>query len=148
MSQCHDAVINALKSAIPPGMTVEVPPRQFREMRGNFTGYTPNKTLACAFPAQEQHANCLGQVSGGALAAAVDNTYNAFGFLVAKRPCELITMDMSYIRPMAADSGIFSVEARLRAKSRSVLFMEAKVMNDEGKTVATSTATVTIAPSK
>jgi acyl-CoA synthetase (NDP forming) len=48
------------------------------------------------------------------------------------------------MRPIPADGKPFSVEARLRHRSKSIIAVDAKVINSAGKTAQTCTSTLLV----
>jgi uncharacterized protein (TIGR00369 family) len=144
MSQYHEELLAQLKKHLGPMPGVEVPPKIFVEMQGRFLDYIPEHSIICSFPSLEKYASPVGAVQGGILAAAIDNTFGPFAYLVAQRPCATVTMNMTYVRPITAGEGEMVVEARLVQKTKSLLFMSARLTNDDNRTVCTATTTMAV----
>ncbi|MCP4643375.1 MAG: PaaI family thioesterase [bacterium] len=124
---------------------VEIPPRVFREMGGTIVDYVRNRSMRVTFPVRPEYAGPTGAMQGGMIAAAFDNAFGPFCYLVAKRPCLTVSMETSYMRTVPTDEeGTLVVEVRLRAKTRTLLFLEAEAFNGGGKLVATAKTSLTM----
>lgn len=146
MADPHEAVLETLRRILPGDPPLRVPPDIFTEFGVRVTAHTPGRSLACAFPAQARFANPAGFLQGGILVAAFDIAFGTLAFLEAGRACATITVESSFLRPLAADGREFQVRVRLTAKTRTVLFLDGRARGPNGKTIAT--AGTTMAPVK
>lgn len=127
-----------------PGLAIEIPPKVFRDMHGEFIEYVRNKSLRASFPMLERYAGPIGMVQGGIITAAFDNVFGPLSYLVAKRPCATTSLYITFLRPVPASHEHLTVEARVEGRSRHVLFMKAEAFNKRGKLVATASTTLAI----
>lgn len=139
-----DDIFAAVHAQSPPGVTLEIPPKVFRDMHGELIDYVRNVSLRASFPAFERYAGPTGMVQGGIISAMFDNSFGPFSYLVAKKPCATITLDVHFMRPAPVDGERLTVDVYLRTKSRTVLFMDGEMTNQRGKTVARATTTLAI----
>jgi uncharacterized protein (TIGR00369 family) len=128
----------------PSGTHLEIPPKVFRDMHGELLEYVKNRSLKAGFPMFERYAGPTGMTQGGIIAAAFDNVFGPLSYLVAKKPCATLTMEITYLRPVSASHEHLIVDAVVKGKSRHVLFMEAQATNKRGKIVATATTALMI----
>jgi len=144
MTEYHEEIMQQLSDALPKGADLTLPPPCFTKMDGLFLDYVPEHSMLCSFPAKQDYGNPLGHVQGGFIAAAIDNTFGPFSLLITGKPCASVTMNLAFIRPLKAGAGDMTVEARLLQQTKSLLFLNAKVSNAEGRTVCTASTTMVI----
>ena len=145
MSDITLNILNVLRQYESPGVDFEVPSPVFRALGMRYVDYRTGKNLVCAVPAQTRFANPLGMMQGGIITAAFDAAFGSLSHLLARRPCETITMTASFVEPIpAAEGGELAVEVWIRAKSRRLLFLEGRALNLEGKTVATASSSMSV----
>lgn len=121
-----------------------LPPPVFKHMRGRIVDYVEGETMICAFPALAEYANPAGLVQGGIIAAAIDNTFGPLSLLATRKPCSTLNLNTTFVRPIAAGDGEMTVEARVRAVTRALVFLEAKVADQDGRTAVTATSTMLV----
>ena len=131
-----------MRRAIPTGVEMAVPPPVLGELAGRLVAYEEDAWLRAEYLALPKFVNPMGSVQGGIVAAAVDGTYGMLSFLAKQAPYVTVTLDMQYVRPLRGDGGVYTVEVRLKAQTRRMLFMEGEARNGEGKIIATSTTTM------
>src|SRR5690606_33374532 len=85
-----------------------------------------------------------GQLSSGVVMAAFDIAFSALALLEANRMVSTVTVESSFVRPVTADGRLFEVHARIKAKTRSVVFLDGRASTTEGKTAATAGATMAV----
>jgi uncharacterized protein (TIGR00369 family) len=146
VADAHEEILETLRRILPDDPPLAVPPAIFVEFGARMLEYAPGRALVCAFPSQAKFANPAGFVQGGILMAAFDIAFGTLAFLEARRACSTITMEASFLRPVAADGRDYQVRVRLKAKTRTVLFLDGRVRGPDGKTIAT--AGTTMAPMK
>lgn len=123
---------------------MEIPPPSFRHLEGRVIEYLPGVAIQCIFPVPVHYANPAGLVPGGMLTAMFDTCFSPLALLVTHRGCSSLNINTTFLRPVKADAGEVTVEARVRATTRSLLFLEGRVTNQEGRTAATATSTLLI----
>lgn len=143
MGEYNEEIFTLLRSVLPGDQ--EIPTRAFELLRGRFLDYVPNKSMQCVYPATPDFAGLSGNVENGIVAAAVDQAFIAFAALTSGRLCNPLTLNTTAIRPIPADGGNFTVDVRLRHLSKSILAMDAKVLNQDNKTAMTCTTTLLVA---
>lgn len=116
---------------------MEIPPKCFYDMEGEFGEYEKGKSLTCHFPVLEKQTNPAGFMQGGYIAAAFDNTFGPFSFLLAKNPTATIDMNVQYIRPVRQGIRV-TVEVKLVAKGFTTLAMAGEMKDERGRLLATS----------
>jgi len=78
------------------------------------------------------------------IAAAFDNTYGPFSYLLVKGPCTTLELNVSFVRPTSIKDKDLIVEVNVLSKTKTQLLMEGKAHTPEGKLVATSTTRMMI----
>jgi uncharacterized protein (TIGR00369 family) len=121
-----------------------LPPPAFKRMQGRIVDYVEGELMICAFPALAEYANPAGLVQGGFIGAAIDNTFGPLSLLVTRRPCSTLNLNTTFVRPITAGDGDMTVEARVRALTRALVFLEAKVADQDGRTAVTATSTMLV----
>ncbi|MCB1173472.1 MAG: PaaI family thioesterase [Leptospiraceae bacterium] len=116
---------------------LQIPPACFLDMQARFESYEPSRALVVSFPVLENQCNPAGFMQGGYIAAAFDNTYGPFSYLLAKKPTASIDMNVQYIRPVKTGQQV-SVTARLVARGFSSLAMAGEMHDARGRLLATS----------
>jgi acyl-coenzyme A thioesterase PaaI-like protein len=142
-TEYHEEVLAQLKGCV-QGLGYAVPPRAFEELQPRVLDYVPKKLLSCTFLAEERFANPMYQLFGAYLTMAFDVSFGMFAMLTAERPCATVTLDTHFIRPLPANGQPFTVQVRLRALNRSMVFLEGVAVNHEEKAVATATTTMNV----
>ncbi len=101
-----------------------------------------------AYELGEPHFNRFGALHGGAIACVMDDVLAVAAGLVLKwgEIAPTLEMKVSYLSQGAAGRHI--AEARVLKRGRQINFLEATLATAEGKTIATATATIMIAPMK
>lgn len=144
MPDPHESILEALRAAAASDPPVVMPPAAFDALQVHFKDHHAGRTLLCAFPAQPHFANSAGCVHAGILSAAFDIAFTSLALLETRRPVSPITMEASFVRPLPADGRPFDIQVRIKAKTRSVLFLDGRASNPDGKTVATAGATMSV----
>jgi uncharacterized protein (TIGR00369 family) len=96
----------------------------------------------------EPHFNRFGALHGGSIACVMDDVLAVAAGMVAKwgEIAPTLEMKVSYLSQGGAGKHI--AEARVLKRGRQINFLEATLMREDGKVIATSTATIMIAPMK
>ena len=101
-----------------------------------------------AYQLGEPHYNRFGALHGGAIACVMDDVLAVATGLILKwgEIAPTLEMKVSYLNQGAPGRHIG--EARVLKRGRQINFLDATLVNEAGKTVATATATIMIAPLK
>lgn len=142
MAELDPQIFETLRQYLPEGLSLAIPPPVFLELGGRFTEYGESKTLKAVYPALQKFTNPMGSVQGGVVGAALDANYGSLAFIATRIPHVTVTMDTTFIRPILADNRDYIVEVRIRAQTRTLLFMDGEVYTQDGKLAATSTTTM------
>lgn len=135
----HEAVIDALTAGLKEA-DLTLPPNCLLEMDGEITRYTEGQSLVVRFPVQERYENPVGVMQGGFIAAAIDNAFGPLSYLVGP-PSATTQLSIRYIRPVRPEDAFIEVEASVVEQAGRQLYLQAKVYNPNGKTVAIAEAT-------
>jgi uncharacterized protein (TIGR00369 family) len=101
-----------------------------------------------AYDLGEAHFNRFGALHGGAIACVMDDVLAVAAGLVLQwgEIAPTLEMKVSYLAQGAAGRHI--AEAKVLKRGRQINFLEATLVNADGKLIATATATIMIAPFK
>src|SRR5215469_5595151 len=96
----------------------------------------------------EPHFNRFGALHGGSIACVMDDVLAVAAGLVAKwgEIAPTLEMKVSYLNQGGA--GKHFAEARVMKRGRQINFLDATLSREDGKVIATATATIMIAPMK
>jgi uncharacterized protein (TIGR00369 family) len=126
------------------GLQMELPPRSFKEMKGEFVEIEDNRRIKVRFPYDECFTNPIGIFQGGMLCTAIDNTFGPLSYIALKRPSVTLDLSTHFIRSFSPKDEFITVEAKVTAVSSATLLMQAEVKNQKGKLLATATTTFLI----
>lgn len=140
----QEEVLEALAAAAPAEANLNLPPAVFEELRPRILDYVPRKLITLTFAAEPRFGDPRKYLSGAYFTMTFDLAFSMLALLTARRPCACLTLNTSFIRPLPADEAPFTVEARVRALTGSVLFLEAKASNEDDKTLVTATSTMNV----
>ena len=112
-----------------PGL--EMPPKAFLYMEGKIASYEKGEGMTAFFPVKKSYANPFGFMQGGFVVAAVDNTFGPLS-LLEKEPSVTTHLSTIFLRPISCESAFISVTARVVAKTKKTLHMEAEVQDERG----------------
>lgn len=122
------------------GRTDEInfPPAVFEAMKGEVIDYNLEKeTLTTRFPVLPEQLNPYGNMQGGIIAAAIDNTIGPLSLLVSP-PNFTRHMELKYSKVISPDLGFIYVKASFIEKKKRMLFFEAVVENSAGDKLASA----------
>ena len=125
------------------GPDLEMPPKCFLDMEGEFVDFDGKRILRTRFPVLERYQNPLRFMQGGMIVAAIDNTIGPLSYLVAP-PSVTTQLNVSYIRPVTAEDEYITVDGIVDEQTRRYLFLRADVKNPGGRLVAMCHATFAI----
>lgn len=96
----------------------------------------------------QAHFNRFGALHGGSIACVMDDVLAVAAGMVAKwgEIAPTLEMKVSYLNQGGAGKHI--AEAKVLKRGRQINFLEASLMREDGKVIATATATIMIAPMK
>jgi uncharacterized protein (TIGR00369 family) len=96
----------------------------------------------------QAHFNRFGALHGGSIACVMDDVLAVAAGMVAKwgEIAPTLEMKVSYLNQGGA--GRHVAEAKVLKRGRQINFLEASLMREDGKVIATATATIMIAPMK
>jgi uncharacterized protein (TIGR00369 family) len=97
--------------------------------------------IRIGFEGRQEFCNPSGFIQGGILSAMLDDTMGPAAFIMSggKLYTPTITMTVNFISP--GKVGAFECEAKVVQMGKTVVFVEAKLMDGAGTLVATSTST-------
>ena len=118
-----------------------IPPTAFTTMKGELIEYNiKNRTLKTKFPVSKEYLNQFGNMQGGMIAAAIDNTLGPLSMLVGP-PNFTRNLSIKYINVVHPDIGYIFVAAKMVDEKPRQLFFIADVMDKEQNIFATANAT-------
>jgi uncharacterized protein (TIGR00369 family) len=96
----------------------------------------------------QAHFNRFGALHGGSIACVMDDVLAVAAGMVAKwgEIAPTLEMKVSYLNQGGA--GRHVAEAKVLKRGRQINFLEATMTREDGKVIATATATIMIAPMK
>ena len=120
---------------------IQFPPPVFEAMQGEVLDYDPEtETLINRFPVLDEHLNPYGNMQGGIIAAAIDNTIGPLSMIVSP-PNFTRYMNLKYGRVVSPDLAYINVTATFIKKNKRQLFFEAVVKDSEGNKLASAKST-------
>ena len=125
------------------GRTDEIifPPPVFDALKGEVINYDiENELLTNRFPVLSEHLNPYGNMQGGIIATAIDNTIGPLSLLVSP-PNFTRYMEVKYGKVVSPDLGFIYVTAKFTGKKKRQLFFEAVVENRDGEKLASAKST-------
>lgn len=139
-----DIIMEQMQQMIPDGVEMLLPPPVFTEMNGQFVDFDAEaKRLVARFPVDERYFNPLAYVQGGILGALLDNTIGPLSYLVAP-PSVTTQFNLSFLRPVTAETGHIRITAQLDERTRRQLFFTGTARDPQGKTLTIAHATAQI----
>ncbi|MEL1264159.1 PaaI family thioesterase [Pseudoxanthomonas putridarboris] len=140
--------INALlRSRLPAGVPLQIPPPCLLDMQGEFVEYVENVSLTVRFPVLPRYQNPIGHMQGGFIVAALDNTLGPFSYLIAP-PNATTSLNTQYLRPVTPELTHITCHARLLERTRNQLYLAGEVRDDQGRVLAMCQAVCQILPSR
>jgi acyl-coenzyme A thioesterase PaaI-like protein len=116
------------------------PPPVFAAMQGQFVELDLDAgVLTAQFPVLESYLNPYGNMQGGMVAAAIDNTLGPLSVLVAP-PNVTRRLEVTYNRPVTLDMGYILVDGRFIERQDRWLTFRARVRSRKGLRLARAKA--------
>ena len=120
---------------------IQIPPSAFITMEGQLIAYNlEEETLQTKFPVKNTFLNQFGNMNGGMIAAAIDNTYGPLSMLVAP-PNFTRNLEVKYKKPIPLNVEYIYVNAQVIEYKKRQVILSAEVVDIDGCVYATSTAT-------
>ena len=135
----HNEIFHRLRELMPYENNMELPPKIFIDMEGEFIEFVENIKLIARFPNMERYMNPFGFMQGGILVAAMDNTISPFSYASAP-PSITKEIKTEFKRPVKRVEKYIDVVATVVEKASSYILLQAEVLNEKGKLVAKSLA--------
>ncbi|RHX81297.1 PaaI family thioesterase [Leptospira yasudae] len=126
------------------GLSLELPPKSFKEMRAEFVEFEGGKKIVVKIPYDDRFANPMGIFQGGMLCTALDNTFGPLSYLAARRPCVTTDLSTQFFRTFFPKDEYVLIEAKVVSKSPAMMTMQAEVRNPKNKLIAIATSSVLI----
>jgi acyl-coenzyme A thioesterase PaaI-like protein len=144
MTSLNETLLNRLRSIIPNQEGIELPPRIFLDMQGEFIAWDEDRQiLGVRMPVLERYRNPLGMMQGGMIVAALDNAFGPLSYLVAP-PSLTMQLNTSFIKGVGPDEAYIDIVAQVDQITRRFLFLSARVTNPVGELLALSQASCMI----
>jgi acyl-CoA thioesterase len=96
------------------------------------------ETCIVEFPVEEYMYNPQGSLHGGVISFALDVS---MGHLCKKFLGTALTLEMKTQYLRGTTSGLVNCEAKFLKKGKKIIYVESRMTNEEGKLLATGTAT-------
>lgn len=132
-------ILQRLIQLVPHENNMELPPKVFIDMEGEFIEFVPNEKLVVRFPNKDRYMNPFGFMQGGVLVAAMDNTISPLSYASAP-PSITKEIKTKFKRPVKRVEEYVDVVASIVEKASSFILLKAEVLNEKGKLVANSLA--------
>ncbi|MBW0432854.1 PaaI family thioesterase [Leptospira yasudae] len=126
------------------GLSLELPPKSFKEMRAEFVEFEGGKKIVVKIPYDDRFANPMGIFQGGMLCTALDNTFGPLSYLAARRPCVTTDLSTQFFRTFFPKDEYVLIEAKVVSKSPAMMTLQAEVRNPKNKLIAIATSSVLI----
>lgn len=124
---------------MPSDTGMDLPPRVFTDMEGEFIDLVEGISLTARFPNKNCYMNPMGYMQGGIITAAIDNTVSPLSFMLGS-PNVTQTISTTFKRPVKKTDRFIIVEASMIEKTETHIVMQAEVKNDSGKLMANGIA--------
>jgi len=132
-------ILNQLLNLMPSETNMELPPKVFTDMQGEFIEFVKGERLVAQFPNQERYNNPFGFMQGGIIVAAIDNTIAPLSYVSAP-PNITKEINTLYKRPIKSCDKFIKVIATVVNQSSTHIQLRADVLNQKGKLAAKAVA--------
>ena len=127
-------------------VNIHIPPSSFVTMKGAIIEYDLNSGyLKTEFPILETFLNQFGNMQGGIICAAIDNTLGPLSILIAP-PNFTRKLEVKFRKPINPAINSIYVEARLVSQRNRMLEFSSKVLDKNDTVYATANASHWILP--
>ena len=134
-----DDILQRLLQLIPDGINLDLPPKVFIDMEGEFIEFVENHKLVARFPNKERYMNPFGSMQGGIIVAAMDNTIAPLSF-VSGPPSVTKEIDTHFKRSIKPSDHFVEVVATVVEKTTSYIMVQGRMLNEKGKIAAECSA--------
>jgi len=131
----NNEIMSKLLELIPAGSGMELPPKVFDDMDGEFIEYIEGESLTARFPNKERYMNPFCCMQGGIIVAAIDNTVSPLSYLLAP-PNVTKEISTNFKRPINETDRYIDVKATMVEQTSSHIVLNAEVRNEQGKLAA------------
>ena len=128
-------ILTKLLQMVPCNTNLELPPKIFFDMEGEFVDFVASERLTARYPNKERYMNPSGYMQGGVIVAAVDNTISPLSYVIAP-PNITKEICTTFKRPIKASDRFIEVVATIVEKTTANIKLQANVMNEKGKLAA------------
>lgn len=119
-------------------LSMAIPPPVFTEMSGDIIDYSlENGTMIIEFPLYRKYANPFGNMQGGMVTAAIDNTLGPLSMLVAP-PNYTRELKIKYKKPIHIDDNKITVTGTYLKRNGRQLYFTASVKDVTNIELATA----------
>jgi len=120
---------------------IAFPPPVFDTMQGEIIDFdSDNGVFKNRFPVLKEYLNPYGNMQGGIIATAIDNTIGPLSMLVSK-PNFTRYIQVKYGKIIPPEIGFIYVTAKFIEQKKRLLFFEAVVENSQGEKLASAKST-------
>ena len=128
-------IMSRLLEIMPLDTEMELPPKVFIDMSGEFIDFVEGESLTVRFPNKERYRNPFGFMQGGIIVAAIDNTIAPLSYIVA--PANITKeINTTFKRPITQRDRYIDVTASIIEKTSTHIVLQAEVRNEKGKLAA------------
>lgn len=138
----NNHILTRIMNLLPSGVGMELPPKVFLNMQGEFIEFVEGQRLVARYPNLERYANPFGFMQGGIIVAAMDNTVSPLSYMVAP-PNITSGIEAIFKRPIKGADPFIDVIATVVNRSDSSISLQAEVLNARGKRAAMGIAKCT-----
>jgi uncharacterized protein (TIGR00369 family) len=132
-------IMQRVLELMPSDTGMDLPPRVFIDMEGEFIDLVEGISLTARFPNKDRYMNPMGFMQGGIITAAIDNTVSPLSFMLGS-PNVTQTISTTFKRPIKKTDRFVIVKASMIEKTETHIVMQAEVKSDSGKLMANGVA--------
>lgn len=122
-----DKILHELLQLSPSNSGMELPPKVFIDMQGEFIEFKKGEKLVAKFPNLERYQNPFGFMQGGMIIAAVDNTVSPLSY-VSAGPNITTEIKTTYKRPIKATDHFIQVVATIVEQTETGITLKGDVL--------------------
>lgn len=134
------AIMQRLFELMPADTGMELPPRIFVDMEGEFIDLVEGISLTVRFPNKDRYLNPMGFMQGGIITAAIDNAVSPLSLMLSSANITQ-SITTTFKRPIKKTEPFIDVTAMMVEKTETHIVMQAEVRNAAGKLMAQGVAT-------
>jgi len=126
------------------GVDVQLPPPSMLELQIEYIEVVPGKKMTGKIPFQQRFTNPIRTFQGGFLSAAIDDIFGPLSYVTAGKPCTTLSLNTTFLKPFLSKHEYCLIEAEVLQKTKSFIFMRAKVTDPDGEILAHAESHVSI----